>query len=579
MGAYLGENYGIKGLTTEDLSTVSQIIAMAAKGEHKTNESASVEVKTPKEWLGDNRTGEVSVAPGETLIEAFLQQASQTPKALAIGSDQSGVLNYKRAKIAVLLLAARFAELPGKYVGLMLPATAAANLSVLALMLAGKVPVMINWTQGPRHLESVVRSSGIEVCLTSWVFIEKLEGVEFGPLDDITLMLEDMRQKFSFSDKLRAAMRSMRSVKSILKSYGATKLSSDDHAVVLFTSGTEAEPKGVPLTHGNILSNLRSSIQTLRPVYSDCIMSILPPFHSFGFTITGMLPLVTGMSVATYPDPTDGLGVARSIQRWKATLIAGAPSFLNGVLQAATPEMLESLRVIVTGAERAPKSLLEHAERLAPHVQLVEGYGITECSPVLSVNLDARNPVGVGKAVEGVEFLIVRTETHEPVEKGERGLLLCRGPNVFHGYLQGTERDPFITVEGKKWYNTGDLGYLDDEDNLILAGRLKRFAKIGGEMVSLGAVEEAVLAAAPEWEWPLQLEGPSVAVLAEETTRKTLLTLACTFEASTRQINKVLNTAGFSNLVRVSKVKQVDHIPLMGTGKVNYRELTKMAAK
>lgn len=573
LAAFMGDVYGVKGLTTEDLSTVSQVISLAAQGEQKETPSREIKDNTPKQWSDDRREGKVSIAPGKTLIESFLHQARKTPKANALASDLSGIITYKKALIAVALLAKNFQKLEGKRVGVMLPATPAVHLTVLALQLAGKTPVMINWTQGPRHLESVVKSSGIQKCLTSWAFIEKLEGVEFGPLDDMTVMLEEMKADFSLFDKLSALWTSYRSPRAILSSFQQLHLSADDVAVILYTSGTEADPKGVPLTHKNILSNLTSALQVLELDQSDRMMAILPPFHSFGFTVTGLLPLVTAIPEVAFADPTDGLGVAYSIHKWQATLLAGAPSFLNGIFQSGDPELFKTLRIVVTGAEKAPKSLIAHIQEKAPQAALVEGYGITECSPILSVNSDATQSHGVGRPIPDVEFLFVHPETHQELPVGERGLLLVRGPNVFHGYLKGTERDPFITIEGKKWYNTGDLGYLDQGGNLVLAGRLKRFTKIGGEMVSLGAIEEAILTAAPEQKWPLLLDGPSVAVISEEGDKKTRLILCCTFESSVREVNKVLLDAGFSNLVRISDIKQVEEIPVMGTGKVNYRAL------
>ena len=257
--------------------------------------------------------------------------------------------------------------------------------------------------------------------------------------------------------------------------------------------------------------------------------------------------------------------------------MAGAPFFLKGITQTATPEQLQTLRLLVLGAERVPESLW-NTLRQFEDIEVLEGYGITECSPIVTITPPGKPRCGVGQPLPGVSLCVVHHETHEILPQGTQGVILIKGPNVFGGYLQsrftGKLASPFIKIQGERWYVSGDLGYLDAEGNLFLSGRLKRFVKIGGEMISLGAVEHTFLEAAQEKKWPLPEEGQALAVSAvEPAENKTKLFLFTSFPLSLDDANQTLREAGYSNLVRISGVIQVHEIPLLGTGKVNYREL------
>ena len=279
-----------------------------------------------------------------------------------------------------------------------------------------------------------------------------------------------------------------------MKMFGIDKVKKSDPAVVLlFTSGTESMPKGVPLSQQNILSNLRAALKAVEAFSDDVIYGILPPFHSFGFTVSGILGLLSGVRVFYFPNPTDGTKLARNFARWHVTIMCGAPTFIKGMLKAATAEDIRTMRLCVTGAEKAPPELFKMLADLGKPGILMEGYGITECSPVLTMNPPDSDSKGVGKALPGIELCVVHPETEKLLPIGERGLILAKGPNVFNGYLNPGLSSPFATINGERWYKTGDLGYLDDKGFLTLSGRMKRFVKIGGEMVSLASLEEALL--------------------------------------------------------------------------------------
>ena len=363
------------------------------------------------------------------------------------------------------------------------------------------------------------------------------------------------------------------------KAEGLYDKKADQTAVVLFTSGSETFPKGVPLSHKNILSNQVAALQCVNLHANDTMFGILPPFHSFGFSVAGLLPILAGMRVAFYPDPTDSFALAKGILRWNITLFCSAPSFLKGVLSASSKKDLEKVRIFVTGAEKTPPELFEQIKKISKKTVLIEGYGITECSPILTLNRPTLPPIGVGPLIPGIEFTTIDQESkkalHDPHKEGE---ICVRGPSVFKGYL-GKEKSPFVEAYGKQWYRTGDLGYMDEQGNVILSGRLKRFAKIGGEMISLGGIEEIL---AKEFLRKKQGDGgiaPFLAVCADEKKSKSSIILFTILDLDKKEVNEILKNAGFSRLVRVTMIKQLATIPILGSGKTDYYSLQEMIEK
>lgn len=565
---FLDDEFEVKNVPVSEMTSVKKVLGLASKQV----KFKQVEEKNPtdfKNWFEERNNHLAEIQPGETMIESFLNQCDRMGKAAALADASSGVLSYKDAKLRILLLADYIRTLPGKYIGIMLPSSAAAYLSVLACQLAGKTPVMVNWTVGPKHLESVIEATNLEVILSSWAFLDRLENVDLEGIQDKIILLEEARRSFGIGKKLKALYHSKFSNKNILKAYGSDKKTKDDPAVILFTSGTENAPKGVPLSHENILSNQKAALKTIKLLNDDVLLGILPPFHSFGFTISGLFPLLGGIRAAYFPDPTDGKGVANALATWKATLTCGAPSFLKSAFKNASSEKLNHLRFCFTGAEKAPEDLFHLINKL-DHCVLYEGYGITECAPVLTVNLTGKGEKGVGNPLPGVDLMVVSLDDYEPLEQGKDGLILAKGPNVFKGYLNPGLTSPFIEIEGANWYNTGDLGHLDQSGALILSGRLKRFIKIGGEMISLAAIETAlknfIIQSNPE------KNSPSLAICAkEEPGEKTKIFLFTTESMTLEEVNQQLKKSGFSNLVKIYKIHELEEIPLMGSGKVNYR--------
>ena len=386
--------------------------------------------------------------------------------------------------------------------------------------------------------------------------------------------IEEIRQTVTLKDKLRALLLNYRGTDALLKKLKLTGIKASDPAVILFTSGTESLPKGVPLSHANILSNQRAALQTAQMYADDIFYGVLPPFHSFGFSPTGILSILAGLRICYAPDPTDSHGMARDIGLWKPTLFCCAPSFIKAVFRVANPDHLQSLRLVVSGAEKTPQELFDYVKEHLPHAHVLEGYGITECSPVVTLDRLGEPHVGVGKPIPGVEVMILDEQAKQPAPLGQEGEVCIAGPSVFSGYL-GNPRTPFITVAGKQWYLSGDRGHLDEQNHLILTGRLKRFIKIGGEMVSLGGLEEELVRLAKDKHWVTgNEEGPSLAVsVREKEVDKPLIILYTTFPISKEDVNAALKDSGYGRFVKIAEVRTLQQIPLTGTGKTHYRLL------
>jgi long-chain-fatty-acid--[acyl-carrier-protein] ligase len=250
-------------------------------------------------------------------------------------------------------------------------------------------------------------------------------------------------------------------------------------------------------------------------------------------------------------------------------MVAGTPSFLGFIAERAKPHDLESLRLVVVGAEKCPPSLFDAFARLAPRAQVLEGYGITECAPVVSVNRPGQvKPGTIGDPLPGVEVCVADLETHEVLPRGQMGMLLVRGPSVFPGYLGEDAPDPFRTIDGRRWYVTGDLAELDPTGAIVFHGRLKRFLKAGGEMISLPALEEPFTRRYPPTD-----AGSRGAVEGTDAGGGRTIVLFTTEPLTLREANAVLLEEGFRGVMRLDEVRQVDTLPVLGTGKTDYKVL------
>lgn len=504
-----------------------------------------------------------------TMASAFVKRCLAAPECPAAVDDFSGMVNYERLLISATLLSRRFAQLPGRSVGVLLPAGVASLSTYFALHLAGKLPVLLNWTTGPGNLAHAAQVMQLEHVITSRAFIDR-SGVSVAGTK--YLMLEDLRSQIGKAEMLKTLLRIRYAPGTVLRRLPSQ--SPDDPAVVLFTSGSEKAPKAVPLTHKNILSDLLSALEAFKLTTHDSLMGFLPSFHSFGLTVTTILPAITGARVVYHPDPTDSATIARKSGQYKTTVTLGTPTFISLIMNRGEKSDLQALRLIVVGAEKCPAALFEKAKQMAPQASVIEGYGITECAPVVAANrVEHNKPGSVGPPLSVVKVKIVDIETHQrELPTGEVGMLLIHGPNVFPGYI-GEGGDPFIELDGLRWYISGDLARLDEDGFIWLAGRLKRFIKAGGEMISLPAIEEPIAKA-----YPPDDQGPRVAVEGVETGDGRRIVLFATFAFNLREANELLRAAGLRGIMRIDEVRTLQRIPVLGTGKTDYKVLKAMIA-
>jgi long-chain-fatty-acid--[acyl-carrier-protein] ligase len=569
--SFIGQNYRINDLHPEDIETVDRVLQIV-EGAPPTERPRVIDTDLPRWPIEKNRPINLPSFESATIPEMFLHVCDQMGDFAACGDDLIGILSYRQIKRSIVILAEEFRHFPYDFIGVMLPASSAAIIIVLAIQLAGKTPVMLNWTLGPRDLDFMAKLSGVGIVISSWRFLEKISHVDFGGLVDSIHLIEDIRQNIRWTSKLKGLVRSRYTANRLTRAFRMHCLNADHTAVVLFTSGTEAMPKGVPLSHRNILSNLCAALEKVDVNNQDVLYSVLPPFHSFGFTVCSIFPLMAGVKVAFYPDPTDNFALAEGIQRWEVTFFCTAPGFLKGLFQTAKKEQLKSVRYFVTGAEKTSPGLYEKVDQLQTGARIIEGYGVTECSPIISLTFPNLPPIGVGRLLSNVAVCIIEPDSGQLLDSSSEGEICVQGPNVFSGYLCNS-RSAFIEIEGKKWYRTGDIGHFDAEGNLLISGRLKRFAKIGGEMISLSAIEEEISKelvrqhrASPDTSF--------IAVVASSGEKPQFILFA-TLDINVDEVNEMLRSAGFSRLVKISAVRSIPEIPLLGMGKTDYRSLQK----
>lgn len=576
--AFLDERYGVNNLFLGELQTVEDVLQCAAGHRQDQENDSSSHTQSRFVWPEEKRRGLPEMPEGETIQEVFLQSAMRHGSLTATLDNLSGPLSYSKLKIGALVLSKKFQTLPGERIGILLPSSSGAYLTILGVLLCGKVPVMLNWTAGVKALDHCVELSEIQSVITSEKFLDRLENADLGKVESLLYRLEEIRQTVTLKDKLCALFLHLFPIKVLLKILHLAHIKASDLAVILFTSGTESLPKGVPLSHANLLSNQRAALKTAPLCSDDLLYGVLPPFHSFGFSVTGLFPILAGLRVCYAPDPTDSHALARDIGAWKPTLFFCAPSFIKALFRVADPKELQSLRLVVSGAEKTPQELFDYVRENLPHAHLLEGYGITECSPVVTLDPLEGPHLGVGRAIFSVELMVIHQETLQPVPTGQEGEICIAGPSVFNGYL-GSPREPFLIIDGKRWYRSGDLGHVEKGGALILSGRLKRFIKIGGEMVSLGGLEEELIKLAKEKQWiKVESEGPILAVTAlEKDSDKPIIFLFTIFSVSKEEVNVALRNSQQARLVKISDVRVLEQIPLTGTGKTDYRLLEEMS--
>lgn len=574
---FLESKYEIENVSVESIETVEDVLK--AVGEITQSKKVVETTSTQANWPKEKKRPPIHFAPGKTIQEAFLRSCQRMGKSVACADQTLGIINYRRLKMLAILLSSKIKQLEGDHIGILLPSSIMVYILIFATLLSKKVPVMVNWTVGTRTIDHCIKTAQLKTILSSQKFLENLNHGPMGLANDLLLLVEDIKQTIPFKEKLRAFYQSFfLSTKRLLKTFGLTKVSEDDPAVILFTSGTELLSKGVPLTHKNLLSNERSGLSCVQFLSTDALYGVLPPFHSFGFSLTGLLPIFIGLKVYYAPDPTNSRGMANDIENWQLTIFCCAPTFIKGLYRVAAPTKLQSLRYVITGAEKAPEELFAFTRKLGG--QLIEGYGITECSPIVTLTRPELPHRGVGQPIPGVELCIINPETQEKLPPGKEGEICIHGPNIFQGYLDRPQ-SPFIEIDQKRWYRSGDIGFVDPDNFLILSGRLKRFVKIGGEMISLGGLETEISRLATEKQWisNSSQEGVHLAIAAaERESARPLIILFTTFDVNKETVNESLRACGYGRLIKVSEVRKIHKIPVSTTGKIQYRVLDEMVS-
>ncbi len=510
----------------------------------------------------------------QTVFTAFLQAVKRNGPGQVILEDiQREPLTYRQLLTRSFILGGAMRRLtqPGEHVGLLLPNTAALAVSFLALQYLGRIPAMLNPTAGTQGIRRACTTGNVQRLFTSRAFVEKaqLESLIAGIADQVEVIyLEDLRAGISLRAKVAALVRARLPLTHYRRQPAARD--PDQPAVILFTSGSEGVPKGVVLSHSNLLSNyaqVRCYID-FRP--TDTVFTCLPLFHSFGLNAGFLMPLLGGSRVFLYPTPLHYRVIPELIYELDATILFGTNTFFNGYAKYAHNFDFHSLRYTVAGAEKLRDETLRlWMERFG--IRILQGYGVTETSPVIAVNTPLECKTGtVGRPVTGMQCHLAPVEG---IEQG--GRLQVNGPNVMLGYLLADRPGELVPPEtelGAGWYDTGDIADIDADGFVTILGRAKRFAKIGGEMVSLTAVEELALNA-----WPAYSH--AAVTLADDKKGEKILLFTNKPDADRSDLIEFARQHGYSELYIPRRVVAAAEIPVLGTGKTDYATLDQLATQ
>ncbi|MCL2389875.1 MAG: AMP-binding protein, partial [Endomicrobia bacterium] len=514
----------------------------------------------------------------------FIYEMRKHPFRFCFGDLSGKRLSYLKVFVAAVALSRRMGKTDkeGEMIGVLLPTTIAGAIINIAAAFAGKIPVNLNFTSSVETLESCVSQCEIKQIITSRAFTEKINLHHFDARADFA---EDINEKVTTSEKLKILITAlMLPAKFLIKKYvkGDTK-NIYDLATVIFSSGTTGEPKGIMLTHQNIVSNIEASSQIIGLKDNDVLAGMLPLFHSFGYTVTVWLCAYYGIGAALHTTPTEAQKIGELVEKFKCTLLVGTPTFLNSYTRKCSKEQFESLRIIIAGAEKL-KQVVSAAFREKFQKTIFEGYGATELSPIVSFGTECfidpktkkvqvGNKAGtVGHPIPGVAAKIVNPETYELLPFGQEGMLMIKGPNVMKGYLNNPQKTDEVIKDG--WYVTGDIAIIDEDGFIAITDRLSRFSKIGGEMVPQIRIEEeihnvlgeedhfAVVTAVPD-----DKKGERLVVLYKGDRDISLIT------------DKLKDECNLPNLWIPKKENyyKVEEFPMMGNGKIDLKKIKQMA--
>jgi acyl-[acyl-carrier-protein]-phospholipid O-acyltransferase / long-chain-fatty-acid--[acyl-carrier-protein] ligase len=517
------------------------------------------------------------------LHRRFIGTARRHPFRFAMADGRTEHVTFFSALTKTIFLARRLRRIwtGQKMVGILLPPSVGGALVNLAALMLGKIPVNLNYTASNESSASVANQCEIKTVITSQAFLEKV------PLEvpGEKFLLEEVGKHPGTLERLGAVFMAVFLPKRILElALGVKKkVGLDDLATVIFSSGSTGEPKGVMLSHYNIGSNIEQMGQIFSLGGQDRILGILPFFHSFGFTGTLCLPAAMGLGAVYHPSPLDARVIGALTQKYAATFLLATPTFLQAYIRRCEPEDFGSLQYVMAGAEKLPERVAQAFEDRFG-IRPYEGYGATECAPVVSVNArDFRAPgfrqVGakrgkIGHPLPGVSVRIVNTESGEPVPMGGSGLLLVKGPNVMVGYLGNEKKTAEVLQDG--WYHTGDIATVDEDGFLSIADRLSRFSKIGGEMVPHIKVEDKLHEVMDLTEQKFVVAG-----VPDEKKGERLIVLHTLSGEQAKEAAEKLAQTDLPALwrPRANQFANIEAIPYLGTGKLDLRKIKELAAQ
>lgn len=498
------------------------------------------------------------------LFEAFLE-ASQThgakKKILTDGDGRE--LSYSDISRAAFALSRPIRKMsePKEAIGILLPTGAGAVVALLAVHAAGRVPAMLNFTAGIKNLRAAAQTAPLKTVITAHKFIEigGLETLAAELAKSLNLVyLEDMKEQIGAAGKFRAVLGPA------IPSMFAPRPSPDDTGVILFTSGTEGVPKGVVLTHANILANIEQIEEHVSLEETDKFFNPLPIFHCYGLTAGTLWPIFSGYPVVLHPSPLQTKTIAKRIFKTHSTVLFATDTFLQQYMRASADGGLNSLRIAVCGAERVREETRKIAEQRFSF-EVLEGYGVTECAPVLAANQpgDIRSGT-IGRMLPGIDIRL------EPVEGLEdAGCLWVKGPNIMKGYISPDSPGEILPL-GDGWHDTGDVVSVDKEGYYVIRGRIKRFAKIGGEMVSLTVVENCAGAV-----WPDHMH--AAAIVPDAKRGEQIILITDHSDPKRHELMTWAQTHGVPEIAVPKKIISVASIPVLGTGKLDYVGVTNLA--
>ena len=451
-------------------------------------------------------------------------------------------------------------------------------LANLAVTLANKVPVDLNFTMGRAANESCCRRANLRVAVSATPFMERLKDFPW-PQKILKLdeLLPPMKRQIIFWWIIALLV----PARLLLRLLQIPKEGGHAEAVLLFTSGTTGDPKGVVVSHRNVVGNVSQFRQLLDARKTDAILGSLPFFHTFGSTVTLWYPLIEGVRIVTFPNPLDAAKCAALIEQYGLTFLLATPTFLRLYLRKAEPEQLRSLRLIIVGAEKLPLDLASHFEQRFQK-KVFEGYGLTETAPVASVNLPEPTPSAaptsrlgsVGRLAPGIAAEIREPETKRKLSLFETGMLWLRGPNIFEGYLNDPKRTVEVLHDG--WLKTGDIARFDEDGFLYIEGRVSRFSKIGGEMVPHEAIEQKIVDL-------LDLSGrderPIAVVGVQDEAKGEALVLLSAVDIDLAELRKKLQDTGVPNLWIPKHIQRIEAIPVLASGKLDLKKCQQRATE